>query len=128
MTVSMDCNCFLSVVGANGNTVHLGPNYDKSNASSATTSCPASLNAFSNPTDGAAVGGLYSCMSWVIPAASLVATTLKSSSLGTVVVTMHFALSCWEGGGCGNQTKLSQTNVVSSGQASEVSGGPLEPS
>ena len=120
VTVTIQCNCFLSVVGANGNTVNLGPNFDPADSSAQTASCPAGLNWFSNPTSAAVtLPALYSCMSWVLPKEQVQEAMTASSTRGSVVITMHFAVSCYSDCGVVVGTPTA-TQVHSSGPAADV--------
>jgi hypothetical protein len=120
VTVTTQCNCLLSVVGANGNTVNLGPNFDPADSSAQTANCPAGLNWFSNPTSAAVtLPALYSCMSWVLPKQQVQEAMAASSTPGSVVITMHFAVSCYSDCGVVVGTPTA-TQVHSSGPAEDV--------
>jgi hypothetical protein len=111
VTVTLQCNCFISVVGANGNTVNLGPD----------GACPANLNGFTDPTSTAATGTpvLVTCMSWVLPKARVEAALAASGTPGAVVITSHFAVSCYSG--CSSVAgTATATQVLSSGPAGDV--------
>jgi hypothetical protein len=111
VTVSLDCNCYISVVGANGNTINLGPE----------GSCPANMNGFTDPTLTSATGApaLLTCMSWVLPKARVDAALAASATPGAVVITSHFAVSCYSSCGTVSGTATA-TQVLSSGPAEDV--------
>ncbi len=111
VTVSLDCNCYISVVGANGNTVNLGPE----------GSCPANMNGFTDPTLTSATSApaLLTCMSWVLPKARVDAALAASATPGAVVITSHFAVSCYSD--CSTVSgAATATQVLSSGPAEDV--------
>jgi hypothetical protein len=119
VTATTTCNCFLAVSGSNGNSIFLGSNYPQADAAAQASACPARLG---DSTDKSIVSlpptGLYTCMSWVLPKARVEAAAAASSEPGTIVLTMHFAVSCY--GSCTGLTLVSQTNVISSGSAADV--------
>jgi hypothetical protein len=123
VTIAMECNCFLSVVGANGNTVHLGPNYFTDDAADQAANCPARLNDFSDPTATAAYiapQSLYSCMSWVLPKDRVQEALAASAVPGTVAISMHFAASCYSSCGSTVSGYTTATHVISSGPAEDI--------
>ena len=99
------------MVGANGNTVNLGPD----------GSCPANLNGFSDPTTTASIRtpGLLTCMSWVLRKARVDAALAASSTPGAVVITSHFAVSCYSGCGTVSGTATA-TQVLRGADVADV--------
>jgi hypothetical protein len=71
--------------------------------------------AAASPRPLAASAGLYTCMSWVLPAARVQAA---ASGTGKVAITMHFAATCYTS--CSTTSISVQTNVLSSGPAADV--------
>jgi hypothetical protein len=121
VTATTTCNCFFFLGGSQGNSIYLGSNYDPANATAKTANCPARLGGMTDPTDTASlpsVPSLLTCMSWVLPRARVQAAMAGSAASGTIALTMHLAVSCYNT--CGNVSLNSQTNVISSGTAADV--------
>jgi hypothetical protein len=119
VTATTTCNCFLSVSGANGNSIFLGSNYDPDDSTAKARACPARLGDATDKTVVSLPGtGLYTCMSWLLPRERVQAAMAASYEPDTIALTMHFAVSCYSD--CGSLTLSSQTNIISSGPPADV--------